>query len=153
MSHPRSQSRINICVYCKKQFSPFVKEAKYCSNECKGKSKQRGKIINCFYCNKKIYKKKKLFGRVNSFYCSKECKDLDSRYTNASNELKKQAHYLVREKIKKGEILRLPCEICEKKGFAHHYKGYEKKNWFTLQWLCASHHSLEHQSHVRRKHI
>src|SRR5437016_2393539 len=111
INHPRL-NYFNICIICKNKFHPFCRKAKYCSGKCKGDSKKLGKEFHCFYFSKLTYKKRKLFGKINLFYCSKLCKDLDSRYTKASEELKKQAHLAVANSIDRGELLRKPCEIC-----------------------------------------
>lgn len=47
--------------------------------------------------------------------------------------------------IRCGAIERQPCEKCG--GFpanAHHHKGYDLENWFSVQWLCHVHHNEVH---------
>lgn len=48
-----------------------------------------------------------------------------------------RARNAVSRALRKGTLVRKPCKVCgEKKVQAHHYKGYDKKYWLIVQWLC-----------------
>mgnify|MGYP001588328844 CR=1 FL=1 len=150
--HKRTQYLLNVSLICKKEFHPFRKEAKYCSNECNGFSRRKGKYIKCFYCGEKIYRKRQYLKKRELFFCSRKCQGLNLRYTNANRELRNQARYAVRRGIEKGEIKRKNCEICmESDTSTHHYLGYEKEHWLDIQWLCRRHHILEHHRLSKNK--
>ena len=64
-------------------------------------------------------------------YCSKEC-----RYKNKmrwTQKEKRGAKNFIRIMIKKGIVIPKPCVICSKKAQAHHYKGYDRKNWLDIE--------------------
>lgn len=45
--------------------------------------------------------------------------------------------------VKKGLIKRANC-FCGNKGQAHHHKGYGKRYWLDVIWLCSKHHKQVH---------
>jgi hypothetical protein len=50
--------------------------------------------------------------------------------------------------IKNGVLIRsVACERCGKEGnlYAHHYKGYTREHYLTVQWLCPQCHRKEHR--------
>lgn len=58
------------------------------------------------------------------------------------------ARIAVREAVRKGVLVR--PEICSRCGkpcipHGHHHKGYEKKNWIEVIWLCLACHIEEHK--------
>ena len=63
------------------------------------------------------------------------------RMSYPKNKLKTRARDAVNGAIRYGRLSRSPCMIC---GIfpaqAHHYKGYQKKNWMNVAWLCRPHH-------------
>ena len=58
------------------------------------------------------------------------------------NPEKKEAHRIVLNAFRSGELRRLPCEICGNVGFAHH-DNYSKP--FDIRWLCRKHHAAFHR--------
>lgn len=58
------------------------------------------------------------------------------------------AHSAVNMAVKAGKLTRpTKCERCGKgrrEIIAHHHKGYAKKNWLNVQWLCHSCHKFAH---------
>jgi len=64
-----------------------------------------------------------------------------NRENNAKYPLKKQAHQIATRAIKKGEIVRQPCEECGSKAEAHH-DDYSKP--LAVRWLCVLHHRRWH---------
>lgn len=54
-----------------------------------------------------------------------------------------RARSLVAGKIKRGEIVRQPCEKCGEKAQAHHEDYYKP---LEIMWLCPVHHKEKHIS-------
>lgn len=68
------------------------------------------------------------------------------RRTKADYKQMAAAHKAVAQALRKGFLERLDCHICgSKESEAHHYKGYELKHWFDVQWLCREHHVEAHR--------
>ena len=66
---------------------------------------------------------------------------------NAKNMQKVHARSFLNDRVRSGEIERLPCQKCgSEKSEAHHYKGYEKQNWLDVQWFCKKCHEIEHSN-------
>lgn len=149
MKHARLEYK-NVCEVCGIDFHPFKREAKYCSRDCWFESRKEGLTIPCCNCGSLVYKKRKVLLKTNVLYCSRLCKDVASRYTKASDELRKLARAAVKAARKSGALVPRNCEACGNNDTdAHHYKGYEKENWLEVRWLCRSHHSSLHQSIIR----
>lgn len=55
-----------------------------------------------------------------------------------TDPLKKRARSLVSSAIKKGELQRLPCEVCKDIKSEAHHKDYSKP--LRVEWLCRKHH-------------
>jgi hypothetical protein len=53
------------------------------------------------------------------------------------------AHRLVHQAVRRGELIRRPCEVCgSPKTDAHHRYGYDRP--LDVAWLCRIHHFAEH---------
>lgn len=55
-------------------------------------------------------------------------------------ENKRKARYYLTNAIRDGKIQRPDkCELCSGTGRieGHHHKGYAKKHWLDIQWLCT----------------
>lgn len=72
----------------------------------------------------------------------------NKRYSEMNINVKK-ARYYIHNAIRDKRIIRPDyCEMCGKKDWgekrsmieAHHYLGYEPKNWLSVQWLCTDCH-------------
>lgn len=50
--------------------------------------------------------------------------------------------------IKRGHIERGPCVRCgsTKDVHGHHHSGYDRANWFNVEWLCRPCHVAEHHA-------
>jgi len=56
---------------------------------------------------------------------------------------KDRARFLVLQAIKKGKIVKQPCEVCGTKIMIHaHHKDYRYP--LMVKWLCPKHHALQH---------
>lgn len=58
------------------------------------------------------------------------------------------AHSALTKAVRDGVLVRPDrCELCgsaRKPISAHHYKGYAKRYWLTVQWLCRACHGKAH---------
>ncbi|QEG28361.1 hypothetical protein GobsT_31380 [Gemmata obscuriglobus] len=63
---------------------------------------------------------------------------------NRAYHLQSQAHSAVAVAIANGTLLRQPCQICGRRGQAHHDSYYPAK-WLTVRWLCAKLHRQWHE--------
>ena len=66
------------CEYCNKQFETKVHNKKYCSDECRNKSKY--KPYTCRVCGKVKYSK-----HPNRKYCSNVCQHKEQKKTSYKN--------------------------------------------------------------------
>jgi len=64
--------------------------------------------------------------------------------SEAKNRIKVKARQAVRNAIRKGEIRKpAKCQGCGKETTeldAHHYKGYIKRHWLDIKWICEDCH-------------
>lgn len=57
--------------------------------------------------------------------------------------LKSRARSAVQYAIKKGKLVKLPCQVCgNPKSDAHHYLGYSKEHRLDVVFLCRTHHAI-----------
>lgn len=61
------------------------------------------------------------------------------------NKHKRHAHSVVAWAIKKGRLLKQPCEVCGGDAEAHH-DDYSKP--LEVRWLCPLHHAREHSPYA-----
>lgn len=64
-----------VCLVCGKEYITNNKKSNVCSLECRHKSKQNGKWVECDYCGKKCYKSNHYLEENKHYYCSRECSD------------------------------------------------------------------------------
>jgi hypothetical protein len=58
---------------------------------------------------------------------------------------KEKARQTLRNAIARGEIKRMPCEVCGKKKTHAHHSDYSKP--FDVMWLCINHHYEKHRKY------
>jgi len=57
---------------------------------------------------------------------------------------KAYAYGAVSNAVKRGKLIRKPCEVCgDPKVHGHHHKGYDKP--LDVKWLCVKHHQAIHK--------
>ena len=62
-----------------------------------------------------------------------------------------RARTLVYRAIRRGDLIRVPCETCgSPKTDAHHRYGYDRP--LDVVWLCRIHHFAEHGNHAGPNH-
>lgn len=66
-----------------------------------------------------------------------------SAYDKARDKLKVRARQSVRDRVRRGTIKRLPCEVCGDVNSQAHHKDYAKP--LDVVWLCQLHHQEEHK--------
>ena len=84
-------------------------------------------------------------GRYMSVIADYEFFEPESRgfLTDEEKRIRAQARGIVTKAIRKGDLVREPCERCGKvPGHAHHRNGYTDP--LDVVWLCAMHHGMEH---------
>lgn len=81
--------------------------------------------------------------RKKEFYYGNSKKHLESTIQwQKRNPEKRKAHLEIRYAIKRGDLKKLPCEICgSNKSHAHH-SDYSRP--LEVRWLCQLHHKQEH---------
>lgn len=84
---PKRKDYELMCEFCKQAFVSTRSHAKFCSLQCFGKSRRKGRSRICFYCNNEFY----VQPSHPDLYCSRACHDVHKRY----------------------EPIRLTCKTCE----------------------------------------
>ena len=63
------------------------------------------------------------------------------------NRLKHLARKAVGHAIANRRLSPQRCAVCNRvHAVAHHHKGYAKKNWLNVTWLCKKHHIAAHKA-------
>lgn len=65
------------------------------------------------------------------------------RWANANRE-KMRAHAVVRQALRKGELKRGKCEVCQSLRCEAHHDDYAKP--LEVRWFCRQHHQQLHAS-------
>ena len=157
-----------ICKTCKKKFpSRHGRQNKFCSKRCTYVSRIGSVAWNRGVSPTKETREKQSLAKINYFkshvpwnkkYFTQEEKEenekkIQSRYfkkynQRPENKVKHKARCFLNKALTKGRIKKKPCENCNNtKSEAHHHKGYARKNWLNVIWLCRKHHKEIHNSH------
>lgn len=68
----------------------------------------------------------------------------DTRRYRHANPEKSAAHSAVGHALRRGQLVRQPCEVCGRTRDVHaHHDDYAQK--LAVRWLCAEHHVAHHQ--------
>ena len=62
-----------ICEYCGKRFPTHNKNARFCSNKCSSKIKEKQIYYKCAYCGKESHCNQYNYQRSENHFCSKNC--------------------------------------------------------------------------------
>jgi hypothetical protein len=73
--------------------------------------------------------------------------ETERRYRAAHPE-KVRAHWAVYKAVKKGKLIRKPCEVCGVERSQAHHHDYSKP--LDVRWLCKKCHEAEHHPHLRK---
>lgn len=115
---------------------PNCKKIKPKSEFCKDKSQASGIYSYCKPC---------LVARTKKYRQTKEGKRshvISGGNWEKRNRHKKRAHLAVRRALKKGELQKKPCEICNDRKSVAHHPNYDEK--LKVIWLCVKHHVEAH---------
>lgn len=67
----------------------------------------------------------------------------------SKNPDKVKAHVLLKRALLKGEVIKLPCEVCKEDKVDGHHPDYKKP--LEVIWLCRTHHKRLH--HISQQEI
>ncbi len=145
------------CKICGKSF--YTKpnwlergKGKYCSIDCAGKARRRGKMFSCFSCKRQVYKSLREIKRSigGKFFCSKACSlsYLNQNQFGENHGNWKHGTFAYKTVIRKHKLLPF-CRLCNKKDgrilVVHHIDKDRKNNSIeNLTWLCFNCHFLVH---------
>lgn len=156
---------IKNCKVCGKQFRTkpfFIKNGggKYCSAKCHHQGLKNGKQVNCFLCNKEIYRSTKqlLASKSSKFFCSKSCqtKWRNSEFIGAKHSNWKNGEYAYRSILSRNKTPK-QCGLCKTKDArvlaVHHIDGNNRNNKLSnLAWVCHNcHHLVHHYGEEKKK--
>ena len=112
------------------------------------KNRPRGKSkIHCSKCDKLLEESRK-----NKYRYCKSChaeymRNTRPKHKQLTDEQRKKANArsYVKEYIKRGTVIKLPCSVCgDEKSEAHH-EDYDKP--LEVIWYCRKHHLEYHKKH------
>lgn len=109
-----------ICKICGIKTS---NRRKTCSQECLRKSLSNGGKLTCDQ-NRPKGSKHPLWKEI--------------KLKNIRDPFKENCRGKVTNAIRRGKLIRLPCEVCKNPKSEAHHKDYNKP--FEIEWLCRIHH-------------
>lgn len=145
------------CKLCNDEF--YVKPChqklgwgKYCSQACRSKSQLNGRNVNCFICNKKVYRsdEKLRNSKSGKYFCTKKCQTLwrNSIYIEDRSSNWKNGKSSYRKMMSRRDLIS-NCAICNLSDVRilviHHRNRNRKDNSISnLTCLCLNCHFLVH---------
>lgn len=147
------------CRVCKNKFyakPSWLKRGwgKYCSQQCQFTANRRGRFVNCYICNKTVWRapKKLEHSQSKKFFCSKSCQTKwrnsivfvgpnHANWRGGSNV--NYRNVLIKNNIK--QICK-KCKTPDKRILAAHHIDEDRGNnkLENLVWLCPNCHFLIH---------
>jgi len=139
----------SICKACGSRRKLERPEARRCT-VCKRKKPATdfaGRESRCRLCtNQKGYNYKRGAGRA--AHNTRMAQYVRDGWKNPEFRKKQEARLAVKIAVAMGTLKRpTRCPRCNRKCRVqgHHHKGYDKRHWLDVQWLCAScHYRVEH---------
>lgn len=147
-----------ICTQCESCF--YVKPShqklgwgKYCSINCRTIAQRKGHEVNCYICNKEIYRSLKELSKSKSkkYFCGKKCQTVWRNTVlftgdNHPNWVSGESSY--RKRLLASGRLEV-CTLCTNKDkrvlMVHHIdRNRKNNNMDNLAWLCNNCHYLVH---------
>jgi len=145
------------CDLCKNEFRRkrsqiLLAKKHYCSTKCHNLDKRKGKIIVCFVCKRKVYKKNKDIdnSKNKKYFCSVKC---SNQWLGSKNQGKNHPNWINGKSVYKNILKRTDisrfCRMCGEKDtrilVVHHIDQNRENNALTnLAWLCHNCHFLVH---------
>lgn len=147
------------CLICNDKF--YIKPSyqkkgwgKYCSIKCRTRSQIKGKKVNCYICDKQIYRAPKQLKSSESgkFFCSKSCqtiwrnKILYSGENHSNWTFGESAYRRILRASNKKQVCGV-CQTVDTRILIVHHKDKNRKNnkVENLTWLCHNCHYLVHR--------
>lgn len=125
---------LNICKHCTKIRVRNHRDENI--ESIREYDKERSKLPHRVEARKKYSKSdrgKKAHLRANAKY-------------RKENPKKYKAHDMVAKAIKRGELIKMNCEICGSNKAEAHHDDYNKP--LVVRWLCDEHHKEWHRQHT-----
>lgn len=139
----KENPRDSYCNQCKRE---KLKKKSRSLRKRKKNSHGLGRSIFCSKC-----KKEKEPGRHNESCCIACKREMKKLRTKTPEQIfKDSVRKFTWHKIRKGDLIKLPCEVCgtNEKVEAHH-DDYSKP--LDVRWLCRKHHQEHHRFHVEHE--
>lgn len=153
------------CKLCEKYFYAkpnWIKKGwgKFCSRKCYSESNKKGEIVNCFICEKKVYKSRKALkgSKSKKYFCGKSCQTVWRNsivFVGSNHSNWKGGEFTYKNILLKNKMPRL-CKLCNEKDIrlllVHHLDNNRKNNDVkNLIWLCHNCHFLVHHYDKEKK--
>ncbi len=153
-----------FCKYCNIEFfiqprSLKVGQGKYCSRQCHYLDIRMGKIINCFVCDKEVYKNPAQLEHSKSrkYFCSKSCQARwrNIQYSGSKHKNWKDGKQAYKSVLSRHHISAI-CKLCgdeDRRILAIHHLDQDRtnNNVTNLTWLCHNCHYLVHHDKVEKQ--
>lgn len=146
------------CKLCSKLFYAkpnWIKKGygKYCSRKCHHESNKTGKVVQCFICDKEVYKSQKALkgSKSKKYFCGKSCQTIWRNsivFIGKNHSNWKDGEFTYKNILIKSKRKRV-CFLCRGKDIrllaVHHIDRNRKNNNIAnLVWLCHNCHFLVH---------
>ena len=150
MSELMSPKPCRACGGCFKITEPALKKGNYICKPCRKKEsaknlisrKERGLSVSGskmtreyhrsyekdYYQQDRVKKR-----RLDNFY---------ERLKDPEERLKYDVRKETRNAIRRGDLIKQPCEVCQEKKVDAHHDDYSKP--LSVRWLCRKHHAEHH---------
>lgn len=66
----------------------------------------------------------------------------------ARNPEKRRAYEKVKDALRRGDLVKKPCEDCGNPKVEAHHDSYVRSQWLVVRWLCPVHHKAWHLTNV-----
>ena len=70
---------------------------------------------------------------------------IHSKKWKRANPEKRRAQVAAQRAVKKGLLVKQPCEVCGAKKVQGHHDSYDKDKQLDVRWLCHKHHMEHHR--------
>ena len=133
----KENQRDSYCKSCKRE-----RARKRSLEEGRRFKNDKGRKSTCSKCGKI-----KKGSYINESYCGPckiEEKKLNRPYRTEVQKFKEAVRKFTLSKIKKGELIRNPCEVCGEIKVEAHHDDYMRP--LDVRWLCRNHHREHHEN-------
>lgn len=120
---------------------------------CKcGKQKERIENGYCFACKNLLIREARLKQKSSPEFKDKERARATAKYKDSfSHKVKKLARLETFRAIKKGFLLKKPCEVCQSEKVDAHHDNYLEP--LEVRWLCRLHHMEHHKNEKEKQNV